>query len=158
MGETLASEQTRHDVQEARALIGSAHKLYRGTLAFYLRAQDEAELDERGLALTNVMLNAGLQPVREADEVAPLNSYLRWLPCVYNPSLDRRQWYTQLMFAQHMANLFPTWGRGQGTGHHAVQSRRRADLRRSAQPAGPADERAPVLVRPHRFGQVGDAE
>ena len=120
VGETLASEQTRHDVQEARALIGSAHKLYRGTLAFYLRAQDEAELDQRGLALTNVMLNAGLQPVREADEVAPLNSYLRWLPCVYNPSLDRRQWYTQLMFAQHMANLFPTWGRGQGTGHPGI--------------------------------------
>ena len=31
------------------------------------------------------MLNAGLQPVREDDEVAPLNSYLRWLPCCYNP-------------------------------------------------------------------------
>ena len=38
------------------------------------------------------MLNAGLQPVRE-DEVAPLNSYLRWLPCCYNPGRDRRRWY-----------------------------------------------------------------
>jgi hypothetical protein len=50
------------------------------------------------------MLNAGLQPVRE-DEVAPLNSYLRWLPCVFDPAADKRQWYTQLMFAQHAANL-----------------------------------------------------
>jgi hypothetical protein len=32
------------------------------------------------------MLNAGLQPVREEDEVAPLNSYLRWLPCVFDPA------------------------------------------------------------------------
>src|SRR3546814_10397052 len=91
--------------------------LYRGTLAFYLRGRDEAELDRRGLDLANVMLNAGLQPVREDDEVAPLNSYLRWLPCCYNPGQDRRRWYTQLMFAQHIANVSPVWGRAQGTGH-----------------------------------------
>jgi conjugative transfer ATPase len=120
VGETLASEQTRRDVQEARGLIGSAHKLYRGALAFYLRGRDLAQLDARGLQLVNVMLNAGLQPVREEDEVAPLNSYLRWLPCVFDPTLDKRQWYTQLMFAQHAANLAPVWGRSQGTGHPGI--------------------------------------
>lgn len=117
VGETLASEQTRADVQQARALIGSAHKLYRGALAFYLRGKDMAELDARGVQLANVLLNAGLQPVREDDEVAPLNSYLRWLPAVFDPALDTREWYTQLMFAQHAANLSPVWGRSQGTGH-----------------------------------------
>jgi conjugative transfer ATPase len=120
VGETLASEQTRQDVQHARTLIGSAHKLYRGALAFYLRGRDHAELDVRTLQLTNVMLGAGLQPVREDDEVAPLNSYLRWLPCNYDPAKDRRQWYTQLMFAQHLANLAPLWGRSQGTGHPGI--------------------------------------
>jgi conjugative transfer ATPase len=120
VGETLASQQTLRDVQEARSLIGSAHKLYRASLVFYLRGQDDAELDRRGLQLSNVMLNAGLQPVREDDEVAPLNSYLRWLPGVYHPGLDRRQWYTQLMFAQHAANLAPVWGRSQGTGHPGI--------------------------------------
>jgi conjugative transfer ATPase len=120
VGETLASEQTRQDVQQARSLIGSAHKLYRGALAFYLRGRDLAQLDARGLQLANVMLNAGLQPVREEDEVAPLNSYLRWLPCVFDPALDKRQWYTQLMFAQHAANLAPVWGRSQGTGHPGI--------------------------------------
>ena len=75
------------------------------------------------------MLNAGLQPVREDDEVAPLNSYLRWLPCCYNPGKDRRRWYTQLMFAQHAANLSPVGPRpGHGAPrHHDVQSRRRPD-------------------------------
>lgn len=120
VGETLASEQTRQDVQQARSLIGSAHKLYRGALAFYLRGRDLQQLDARGLQLVNVMLNAGLQPVREEDEVAPLNSYLRWLPCVFDPALDKRQWYTQLMFAQHAANLAPVWGRSQGTGHPGI--------------------------------------
>ncbi|MCC4607854.1 conjugative transfer ATPase [Xanthomonas campestris pv. zinniae] len=120
VGETLASEQTRRDVQEARGLIGSAHKLYHGALAFYLRGRDLAQLDERGVQLANVMLGAGLQPVREDDEVAPLNTYLRWLPCVFDPAKDTRQWYTQLMFVQHAANLAPVWGRSQGTGHPGI--------------------------------------
>src|SRR3546814_18736110 len=107
VGETLASEQTLKDVQEARSLIGSAHKLYRGTLAFYLRGRDEAELDRRGLDLANVMLNAGLQPVREDDEVEPLYSYLSGLPCCYTPSPDRRDWFPQLMLAQHDATPQP---------------------------------------------------
>ncbi|PMV22630.1 conjugative transfer ATPase [Pseudomonas sp. FW305-3-2-15-A-LB2] len=120
VGDTLASEQTRQDVQQARSMIGSAHKLYRGSAAFYLRAKDLAELDARGVLLTNALLNAGVQPVRELDEVAPLNSYLRSLPCVFNPAKDKRQWYTQLMFAQHAAHLTPVWGRSQGTGHPGV--------------------------------------
>ncbi|HCI4032386.1 MULTISPECIES: conjugative transfer ATPase [Pseudomonas] len=120
VGETLASEQALKDVQQARGLIGSAHKLYRASLAFYLRGQDVADLDTRGLQLGNVLLNAGLQPVREEDEVAPLNSYLRWLPCVYDPGKDKRQWYTQLIFAQHVANLAPTWGRSAGTGRPGI--------------------------------------
>lgn len=117
VGETVASEQTRQDVQQARGLIGSAHKLYHGALAFYLRGCDLQQLDDRGLQLVNVMLNAGIQPVREEDEVAPLNTYLRWLPAVFDPAQDRRQWYTQLMFVQHAANLAPVWGRSSGTGH-----------------------------------------
>ena len=120
VGDTLASEQTRADVQQARGLIGSAHKLHRGALTFYLRGRDQAELEARGLQLGNVLLGAGLQPVREEDEVAPLNTYLRWLPCVYDPAKDQRQWYTQLMFAQHAANLAPLWGRSQGTGHPGI--------------------------------------
>ncbi|CAM5258384.1 hypothetical protein RLIN73S_05888 [Rhodanobacter lindaniclasticus] len=72
------------------------------------------------------MLNAGLQPVREEDEVAPLNSYLRWLPCVFDPAKDKRQWYTQLMFAQHAAHLGPGAGTQPGhwsSRHHLLQPR-----------------------------------
>ena len=117
IGENLASTQTRQDVEEARAIIGRKHKLYRGTLAFYLRGQDEQQLHQRSVSLANALLGAGLQPVREGDEVAACNSYLRWLPMAYNPRRDTRNWYTRLMFAQHLANLAPVWGRGTGTGH-----------------------------------------
>lgn len=45
---------------------------------------------------------------------------MRWLPCCYDPAKDKRQVYTQLMFAQHIANLAPFWGRSQGTGHPGI--------------------------------------
>lgn len=120
VGETLDSEQTRQDVSEARSIIGRSHKLYRAAIAFYVRGHDLKELNARTAQLANVMLNAGLQPVREDDEVAPLNSYLRWLPCAFNPAKDPHQRYTQLFFAQHLANLCPVWGRHQGTGHPGI--------------------------------------
>jgi conjugative transfer ATPase len=120
MGENLASTQTREDVETARALLGRQHKLYRCTLAFFLRGADDAELRQRSTALANVLLGAGLEPVQPADEVAACNSYLRWLPMVYNPAKDKRDWYTRLMFAQHLANLAPVWGRATGTGHPGI--------------------------------------
>ena len=39
---------------------------------------------------------------------------------MFDPTADKRQWYTQLMFAQHAANLAPVWGRSQGTGHPGI--------------------------------------
>lgn len=120
IGENLASTQARQDVEEARAIIGRQHKLYRGTMAFYVRGHDEQQLHQRSVGLTNALLGAGLQPVREGDEVAACNSYLRWLPMAYSPARDTRNWYTRLMFAQHLANLVPVWGRSIGTGHPGI--------------------------------------
>lgn len=117
IGGTVDSEQTRKDLAQVRPILGSAHKLYRAAIAFYLRGDTLAQLDDRTGALANVLFNAGLQPVRDEDDVAPCNSYLRWLPCVFDPKLDQKMVYTRLMFAQHVANLLPTWGRGRGTGH-----------------------------------------
>lgn len=120
VGDTLASLHTRQDVEQARALIGGQHKLYRGALAFYVRAPAMESLRQRCHTLNNVLLTAGLQVVREDAEVAPLNSYLRWLPAVFDPAADRRHWYTQLMFVQHAVNLAPVWGRSTGTGHPGI--------------------------------------
>jgi conjugative transfer ATPase len=118
VGDTQASILTREDVSTARQLLGRKHKLYRGSVAFFLRGQDHAELEERSLQLSNALLGAGMTPVEPRDEVAPLSSYIRWLPGNFDPNQRRAlDWYTQLMFAQHIANLAPVWGRSTGTGH-----------------------------------------
>lgn len=139
IGETLDSEQTRHDVQQARSLIGSAHKLYRGSICVYLRGRDLQELERNTRQAANVLLSVGLQPVREDDEVAPLNSYLRSLPCCYDPARDRRHWYAQLMFAQHMANLAPIWGRSRGTRNPGLTFHNRGGGTITVDPLSPTD-------------------
>jgi len=121
VGDTQASILTREDVATARQLLGRKHKLYRGSVAFYLRGKDHAQLQERSLQLSNALLGAGMAPVEPQNEVAPLNSYLRWLPGNFDPNQRRAMdWYVQLMFAQHVANLAPVWGRSTGTGHPGI--------------------------------------
>jgi len=149
VGETLASEQTLKDVHEARSLIGSAHKLYRGTLAFYLRGRDEAELDRRGLDLANVMLNAGLQPVAQQ------------LPALAAVLLQPRPGSAPVVHAtdvrpargEPVAGVGPRPGHG-ASRHHDVQSRRRPDYVRPLEQVGSADECPSVSIWPHRLGEV----
>jgi conjugative transfer ATPase, PFL_4706 family len=117
IGENTDSSRAREDAETAFQIIGRDHKLYRGAIAFYLRGDDEKDLHNKSVALTNALLAADMQPVREGEEIAACDSYIRWLPMCYNPLDDRKEWYTSMMFAQHIANLSPVWGRSIGTGN-----------------------------------------
>ncbi|MGY2147245.1 conjugative transfer ATPase [Pseudomonas azotoformans] len=121
IGDTQASVLTREDVGTARKMLGRHHKLYKGSVAFFLRGKDQVQLQERSLQLSTALLGAGMEPVEPQDEVAPLNSYVRWLPGNFDPNERKAlEWYVQLMFAQHIANLAPVWGRSTGTGHPGI--------------------------------------
>lgn len=120
IGENLESEQVQDDINSAKDMMGSKHRLYQGSIAFYLRADSDKALEDSSVLLLNKLLGAGLQPVEPADEIAPCNSYIRWLPMVFKPQLDKKLWYSKLMFAQHFTNLAPFWGRTTGTGNPGI--------------------------------------
>lgn len=120
IGENVESEYTKKDCQEVRHWLKDGHKLYRSALAFYLSAPDNGELTRRVRSLNRLLLNAGMVPVQENDELAPLSSWLRWLPMCFDPARDKRQLYTRFSFVQHLANLLPLFGRESGTGHPGV--------------------------------------
>jgi len=153
IGENTASSQTREDVEVAHSLIGRSHKLYRSTVAFFIRGRNETELHERHVALANVLLSEEMQPVQEGEEVASCNSYLRWLPMCYNPLDDKKEWYTSFTFAQHIANLIPVWGRSLGSGRPALSFFNRGGGPVTADPLSQADRamNAHVLL----FGPTG---
>lgn len=117
IGENLESEQVQDDINAAKDMMGSKHRLYQGAIAFYLRADSDKELNDNSVVLLNKLLGAGLQPVEPSEEVGACNSYLRWLPMAFKPHMDKKLWYSKLMFAQHITNLAPFWGRTVGTGN-----------------------------------------
>jgi conjugative transfer ATPase len=120
IGENIESEYTKSDCRDVKAWLKDGHKMYRSTLAFYLSAQDIPALNKQQRELNSVLLNSGLVPVQDSDEVAPLSSYLRWLPASFDPSRDKRNLYTRFNFVQHIANLLPVFGRETGTGHPGI--------------------------------------
>ncbi|EAZ9289237.1 conjugative transfer ATPase [Salmonella enterica] len=120
IGENVESEYTKSDCREVKQWLKDGHKMYRSTLAFYLSAPDILALNRQNRELNSVLLNAGLVPVQEGDEVVPLSSYLRWLPANFDPARDKRNLYTRFNFVQHIANLLPVFGRETGTGHPGI--------------------------------------
>ncbi|MGJ0624657.1 conjugative transfer ATPase [Xenorhabdus bovienii] len=117
VGENTESARVRQDVQEVKELLGRRHKLYRSALTCLVRGQDVADLEHRVHQLSSTLLTAGLQPVRAAFSVSPLNAYLRALPMGFNPQKDKKHWYSRLTWVQHLAGLLPVTGRSTGTGH-----------------------------------------
>ena len=117
IGENIESDQVQDDIIAAKEMMGSKHRLYQGSIAFYLKADTDKKLNDNTVLLMNKLLGAGLQPVEPSDEIASCNSYIRWLPMVFKPHMDKKLWYSKLMFAQHIANVAPFWGRSTGTGN-----------------------------------------
>ena len=117
VGDSVKATQVRHDCDKARAMLAEQHKLYQYALTFFIRGDNDADLRRRTLTLTTQLQQAKLKPVAAEDEVAPLNTYLRWLPMAYDPAEDKHGWYTQLAYVQHLANLTPFFGRSRGTQH-----------------------------------------
>ncbi|CAI1818472.1 Type IV secretory pathway, VirB4 components [Serratia proteamaculans] len=117
VGENTESGRVRQDVSQVKEYLGNRHKLYRAGITFLLRAGDLTALNHKRVELTNVLLGAGLQPVRPEFDVAPLNTYLRALPMCFNPETDKKHWYTRLTWVQHLAGLLPVTGRETGTGN-----------------------------------------
>lgn len=120
LGDNTDSVYARLDCDRVQEYLKEKHKMYRSSMAFYVRAKDEDELQRRGRKLRTILQSTGLVPIRDGAEVAPLNSYLRWLPMCFNPTDDKHNVYTKLNFVQHIANLLPVFGRSIGTRHPGI--------------------------------------
>ncbi len=117
VGDSILAGEVRKDCEKAKSFLAHHHKLYQSSLCFYINGADDVELSNRELMLTNQLLQAGLKPVDSVDEVAAVNSYLRWLPMAFDPEEDKHRWYTSFNYVQHIASLSPFFGRARGTGH-----------------------------------------
>ena len=118
-GEGAQAARARADCGEAKRIMGERHKLYRFAAAFYLRAPSAAELERRTGAAWTVLLQHRFRVVAPRDDVRALDNYLAYLPMAYEPDADRRMGWrrARLAWVQHVADLWPVFGRSTGTGH-----------------------------------------
>ena len=121
IGDNVDSKAARQDCLDVQEYLKNKHKMYHSSLAFYVRGQNVQELERKARQLRSTLTTVGLVPVAEGMEVAHLNSYLRWLPMIFNPQEDaRHHLYTKFNFVQHITNLLPIFGRKIGTRHPGV--------------------------------------
>lgn len=140
VGKGYDSIYLKQDAITVTQYLKDGHKLYHGALAFYIRGKDEEELKERARELRTVLLSNNLVPVKEGSEVAPLNSYLRWLPMNFNPQQDAKSHnYTKYYWVQHLANMLPVFGRETGTGHPGITYFNRGGTPFDFDPLNPKD-------------------
>ena len=118
-GEAADAIRARADCRAAKEIMGERHKLYRLGVAFYLRAPSTEELDRRAARARTVLLRHGFRAVAPKDDVRALDNFLLHLPMAYEPDADRAAGWrqTRLAWVQHIANVWPLFGRSTGTGH-----------------------------------------
>ncbi|MDD2761419.1 MAG: conjugative transfer ATPase [Methylomonas sp.] len=118
VGDYPEAKLAARDADKAQMEIARHNKLFPVQLAFYVRGDTEAALHQHINQVHSLLLANGLQPIREADDVLALDSYLRNLPMAYCAEHDQRAARrSRLMFSKHAANLAPVYGRSTGTGH-----------------------------------------
>ncbi len=119
-GDTPEAQATRDDVAHARAQIARGNKLYPYSIGIAVRAVDDDEMDNIIMQVDTKLSANGLQLIDpEYDEVR-LDRYIRFIPGAYDPALAQVEIRQRLVYAHHLANLLPVYGRSVGTGNPGI--------------------------------------
>lgn len=109
--------RVKEAVARARLEVASQHLLFRAVQAIYYRADDESTLAKTERQLMALLSNVGLSVISPQDELNRLDSYLRFLPCNFNPLFDKAYSYrSNYLYASDVAALLPVYGRSRGQG------------------------------------------
>lgn len=138
-GDTPEAEATREDVGYARAQIARGNKLYPYSIGIAIRAENDEEMDDLIMQVDTKLSANGLQIIDpEYDEVR-LDRYIRFLPGAYDPQLAQVEIRQRLVYAHHLANLLPVYGRSVGTGHPGILGFNRGGEGFQCDPLSPLD-------------------
>ena len=120
VGDTAEATLAREDADAVERQLARGNKLYPLTIGFYVRADDLPQLQKSINDVHALLLTNGLQPIGRESDLLPLDSYIRNLPMAYDARLDKTRRRSRLVFAKHVANLLPLYGRQRGTGRSGL--------------------------------------
>lgn len=116
-GETAEAMAVEQDAKEALKWMSHGDYLLPTTMTLFTRGKDLSELQKRTNEVNALLLANGLHPIREKDELLPLDTYIHQLPMNYEPKRDKINRKSRLVFSSDLANLLPFYGRSKGTGN-----------------------------------------
>lgn len=116
-GESTEAMYARRDCEVAKEILAHRKKLYRATMAVYIRAETPKQLKRNNNLVCALLTASQLQPYRVEDDPVGLDAYILNLPMVYEPKMDRNFKASRPAWLQHIANLSSLFGRNRGTGN-----------------------------------------
>jgi conjugative transfer ATPase len=119
-GDTPEALNTRDEVKNARMQIAKGNKLYPFSMGIALRADDDEKMDDTIMRVDTLLSANGLQLIDPDYDEVRLDRYVRFLPCAYDPALDQVSIRERIIYAHHLANILPVYGRSVGTGNPGV--------------------------------------
>jgi conjugative transfer ATPase len=119
-GDTPEATAARNDVAHARAQIAQGNKLYPYSIGIALRAATDEEMDDVIMQVETKLAANGLQLIDPEYDQFRLDRYIRFLPGAYDPTLAQVEIRHRLIYAHHLANLLPVYGRSVGTGNPGI--------------------------------------
>ena len=116
-GETAEAIAAEEDAKTALKWMSHGDYLLPTVMTLFTRGETLADLEKKTNEANALLLANGLHPIREKDDLLPLDTYIRQLPMNYEPKREKVNRKSRLMFSSDLANLLPFYGRGRGTGH-----------------------------------------
>lgn len=114
-GETAEAMAAEQDAREALHWMSHGDYLLPTVMTLFVRGNDLSDLQSKTNEANALLLANGLHPVREKDELLPLDTYIHQLPMNYEPQRDKLTKKSRLIFSSDLANLLPFYGRSRGT-------------------------------------------
>ena len=116
-GETAEAMAAEQDAKEALKWMSHGDYLLPTVITLFTRGDSLADLQKKTNEVNALLLANGLHPIREKDELLPLDTYIRQLPMNYEPKREKVNKKSRLVFSSDLAKLLPFYGRSRGTGH-----------------------------------------
>ena len=115
---TRESTRATDQAESALEYMAEGNRIYRVFPGIYIRAEDEATLDDSVLNAMTLLSSAGLSVMPPQYDLSPIDSFLRSLPMAYSYKYDRSRSKRAWLCSSHdIASLLPLYGRATGTGH-----------------------------------------
>lgn len=119
-GHSKEAKKMSRNLEEMDDMLQASHKKVFVTMGAYVAGANLTELEDNQRKVFTVLYNANIQLYKDYADSLALESFVNHLPMNFRPEYDRGEHYLRTMYAQHSANLFLGFGRGEGTGNPVI--------------------------------------